>query len=119
MHSLSDTDRSSLVSDMRSFSEPMPSIGTFRYDSDRHALTHIHKRELTPREINEAARRGQTLISFPDSIAEPVSPLSGRVVWHSDRFQVHLGPWAKSILDELTTLVEQEFALPYFEFVFD
>ncbi len=30
-----------------------------------------------------------------------------------------MGKWAEPILDELTGLIEQEFSLPYFEFVYD
>ena len=29
------------------------------------------------------------------------------------------GPWAEPIMDELTELIEKEFSLPYFEFVYD
>ena len=36
-----------------------------------------------------------------------------------DKFIVLVGKWAEPILDELTGLIEQEFSLPYFEFVYD
>lgn len=34
-------------------------------------------------------------------------------------FEVKVGHWAEPILNELTGLMEKEFALPYFEFVYD
>ena len=43
----------------------------------------------------------------------------GRVAWSIDKFIVLVGHWAEPILDELTTLIEEEFSLPYFEFVYD
>lgn len=45
--------------------------------------------------------------------------LCGRVAWNIDKFIVLVGHWAEPILDELTELIEQEFSLPYFEFVYD
>jgi len=43
----------------------------------------------------------------------------GRVAWNIDKFIVLVGHWAEPVLDKLTTLVEEEFSLPYFEFVYD
>lgn len=43
----------------------------------------------------------------------------GRVAWNIDKFIVLVGKWAEPIQDELTELLEQEFSLPYFEFVYD
>lgn len=43
----------------------------------------------------------------------------GRVAWNIDKFIVLVGHWAEPIQDELTDLLEQEFSLPYFEFVYD
>lgn len=43
----------------------------------------------------------------------------GRVAWNIDKFIVLVGHWAEPLLDELTALVEKEFSLPYFEFVYD
>ena len=43
----------------------------------------------------------------------------GRVAWNIDKFIVLVGHWAEPLLDELTALVEEEFSLPYFEFVYD
>ena len=36
-----------------------------------------------------------------------------------DKFIVLVGHWAEPIQEELTKLIEKEFALPYFEFVYD
>jgi hypothetical protein len=43
----------------------------------------------------------------------------GRVAWNVNKFIVLVGKWAKPIEDELTELIEKEFSLPYFEFVYD
>ncbi len=43
----------------------------------------------------------------------------GRVAWTIVRFIVLIGHWAEPIQDELTELLEKEFSLPYFEFVYE
>ena len=43
----------------------------------------------------------------------------GRVAWTIDKFIVLVGKWAEPIQDELTELLENEFSLPYFEYVYD
>ena len=43
----------------------------------------------------------------------------GRVAWAIDKFIVLVGKWAEPIQEELTELLEKEFSLPYFEFVYD
>ena len=43
----------------------------------------------------------------------------GRVAWTIDKFIVLVGKWAEPIQDKLSELLEQEFSLPYFEFVYD
>ena len=43
----------------------------------------------------------------------------GRVAWTIDKFIVLVGKWAEPIQEELTELLEKEFSLPYFEFVYD
>ena len=43
----------------------------------------------------------------------------GRVAWTIDKFIVLVGKWAEPIQEELTALLEAEFSLPYFEFVYD
>lgn len=43
----------------------------------------------------------------------------GRVTWTIDKFLVLVGHWAEPIQEELTELLEKEFALPFFEFVYD
>jgi len=41
------------------------------------------------------------------------------VAWTIDKFIVLVGHWAEPIQEEFTDLIEEEFALPYFEFVYD
>ena len=73
MTQLNEEDRQAQMADMKSFDEPMPSVGIFWYDPEDHSLFGVRKKELTPREVEEAA----------------------------------------------DALIEQAFALPYFEFVYD
>lgn len=41
------------------------------------------------------------------------------MAWTINRFIVLVGHWVEPIQDELTELLEKEFSLPYFEFVYD
>lgn len=45
--------------------------------------------------------------------------LPTRVVWSGNKFIVLVGKWAEPIQEELSELLEKEFSLPYFEFVYD
>lgn len=140
MTTLSNEQHNAQMDDMRSFDEQMPSVGIFWYDPSDHTLFGVRKKELTPREVEEAAEKGKPFINYPhlhrqvwakeyfraqakhsetkfkgDYTQIP----RGRVAWTIDKFIVLVGHWAEPIQDELTELIEKEFALPYFEFVYD
>lgn len=66
--------------------------------------------------VEEAAEKGVFFIDYGESIAETYA---GRIVWNKDKFIVLVGKWAEPIQEELSTLLEREFSLPYFEFVYD
>lgn len=140
MTELNDKDKSAQMADMKSFDEPMPSVGIFWYDPVEKSFFGVHKKEITPREVEEAAEKGVPFINYPrlhrqiwakeyfKAQAKHVPTKfsgdytqvpRGRVVWNIDKFIVLVGHWAEPILDELTELVEKEFSLPYFEFVYD
>ena len=140
MTNLSDMDRQAQMDDMRSFDEQMPSVGIFWYDPKDHALFGVRKKELTPREVEEAADNGKPFINYPSLHrnlwakeyfraqakhtetkfkGDYTQILRGRVAWTIDKFIVLVGPWAEPIQEELSALIEKEFALPYFEFVYD
>lgn len=140
MTNLSEIDRQAQMDDMRSFDEPMPSVGIFWYDPEDHTLSGVRKKELTPREVEEAADKGKPFINYPhlhrqvwakEYFKAQAKHLEtkfkgdytqiprGRVAWTIDKFIVLVGYWAEPIQDELTELIENEFALPYFEFVYD
>lgn len=95
---------------------------------------------MTPREVEEAAEKGKPFINYPhlhrqvwakEYFLAQAKHLDtkfkgdytqipcGRVAWTIDKFIVLVGHWAEPIQDKLTELIEQEFALPYFEFVYD
>jgi len=137
---LTEEERKAQMDDMSSFVEPMPSVGIFWYDPKDHTLFGVRKKELTPREVEEAAEMGKPFINYPhlhrqvwakeyfcaqakhtetkfkgDYTQIP----RGRVAWTIDKFIVLVGHWAEPIQDELTELIEEAFALPYFEFVYD
>ena len=125
MTQLNDKDHAAQMADMKSFDEEMPSIGIFWYDPQDHSLFGVGKKELTPREVEEARAKGVDVINYPPStfnsqlstIQAPVP--YGRVVWNIDKFMVHVGKWAEPVQDEFTQLIEDTFHLPYFEFVYD
>lgn len=161
MTHLDEKSHNAQMEDMRSFDEPMPSVGIFWYDPEEHTLFGVRKKELTPREVEEARVNGVDVINYQDSgikaaiereqrdacidTAEREQARAklkeyfraqakhyetkfkgdytqipcGRVAWSVDKFIVLVGHWAEPIQDELTALIEDAFALPYFEFVYD
>ncbi len=120
---LNDNERRALMDDMRSFDEPMPSVGIFCYDPEDHSLFGVHKKELTPREVEDAAEKGTPSISYPEFDCQKGvtadHTLKGRVSWNGKKFIVLVDNWAEPIQEELTELLEKEFSLPYFEFVYN
>lgn len=140
MIQLSDQERQELMADMKSFDEQMPCVGIFWYDPKEKRFFGVHKKEITPREVEEAAEKGVPFINYPrlhrqiwakeyfkaqakhiktKFTGDYTQVPRGRVAWNIDKFIVLVGHWAEPILDELTELVEKEFSLPYFEFVYD
>lgn len=140
MTHLSDEEHKILLADMKAFDEQMPCIGIFWYDPEDKSFFGVRKKEITPKMVEEAADRGFPFINYPilprlvwmkecfkaqakhedtkfkgDYTQIP----RGRVAWNIDKFIVLVGHWAEPILDDLTTLIEEEFSLPYFEFVYD
>lgn len=120
MTQLNDKDRAALIADMKSFDEEMPSIGIFLYSPQDHCLVDVDKKELTPREVEEARAEGVDVINYPMlNNTHYKQVLHGCVVWNIDKFMVHVGKWAEPVQDELTELIDKTFHLPYFEFVYD
>ncbi len=128
------------IADMSNFDAQMPCIGIFWYDMEDKSFFGVEKSELTPKMVEEAAEKGLPFINYPklhrqiwakeffraqakheetkfkgDYTQVP----RGRVAWNIDKFIVLVGHWAEPIIDELTELIEKEFSLPYFEFVYD
>ena len=140
MTELTDQQRQAMMADMASFDEQMPCVGIFWYDPEDHSLFGVNKMEITPKVIEDAARKGIPFINYPklhrqiwkkeffraQAMHEPTKFVGdytriprGRVAWTIDKFIVLVGKWAEPIQDELTELLEKEFSLPYFEFVYD
>ena len=140
MTQLSTKDHNAQMADMKSFDEQMPSVGIFWYDQEDHTLFGVYKKEVTPKEVEDAAEKGIPFINYPrlhrqiwakeyfKAQAKHIETKfkgdytqipRGRVVWNIDKFIVLVGHWAEPILEELTELIEKEFSLPYFEFVYD
>ena len=140
MTTLSHSEKEAIMADMKSFDEPMPAVGIFWYDMTDKAFFGVCKQELTPKMVEEAAEKGLPFINYPhlhrqiwakeyfraqakheetkfkgDYTQIP----RGRVAWNIDKFIVLVGHWAEPIQEELAALIEQEFSLPYFEFVYD
>ena len=120
MTQLSDKEHNVQMEDMKSFDEQMPCVGIFWYDPEDNTLFGVRKKELTPQMVEEAAEKGKPFINYPQL---------HRQVWakeyfraqakHLDTFIVLVGKWAEPVQEQLTELLEQEFSLPYFEFVYD
>lgn len=118
---------------MRALDEPMPQVGIFWFDPNDHTFFGVRKQELTPKCIEEFAAKGVRIIDITTLLTKSTvsaSPrplresgervrLFGRVAWNINKFIVFVGQWAKPIEEELTQMIEDEFALPYFEFVYD
>ena len=124
MTQLNDKDHAAQMADMASFDEEMPSIGIFWYDPNDHSFFGVHKREISPRMVEESRAKGVDVIDYPtSSLLHQPSDIKqcecGRVAWNVNKFIVLVGKWAEPIQDELTELLEREFSLPYFEFVYD
>ena len=140
MTELTDQQRAAQMADMKSFDEQMPCIGIFWYDPEEHSFFGVHKKEITPREVEEAAEKGVPFINYPKLhrqiwakeyfkaqakgeetrfTGDYTQVPRGRVAWNVNKFIVLVGKWAEPIQDELTELLDKEFSLPYFEFVYD
>jgi len=125
MTQLNDKDRKAQMEDMKSFDEQMPCVGIFWYDPEEHSFFGVHKKELTPKMVEDARANGIDVINYPlSTLNSQLSTRSaqvprGRVAWNVNKFIVLVGKWADPIQDELSALLEQEFSLPYFEFVYD
>ena len=109
--------------------EENPSVGIFWYDSASHSLFGVRKQEVTPSQIETEACDGLPFIIYPETNEEVwqqekfpgdyARTPRGRVSWVINKFIVLVGEWARPVEAELSLLVENEFALPCFEFVFD
>ena len=140
MTHLSDKEHQAQMADMKTFDEQMPCVGIFWYDPEEHSFFGVKKKEITPREVEEAAEKGVPFINYPQLHrqiwakeyfkaqakhtatkfkGDYTQVPRGRVAWNIDKFIVLVGHWAEPIQDTLTALIEKEFSLPYFEFVYD
>lgn len=140
MTHLSEEEHNAQMSAMRAFDEQMPCVGIFWYDPEDKSLFGVRKKELTPAVVEEAARKGMPFINYPhlhrqvwakEYFKAQAMHLEtkfkgdytriprGRVTWTIDKFIVLVGNWAEPIQEELAKLLEKEFSLPYFEFVYD
>ena len=118
MTQLTDKERTAQMNDMRSFDEQMPCVGIFWYDPADGVpfinYPHLH-RQVWAKEYFRAQAKHEDTHFKGDYTQVP----RGRVAWAIDKFIVLVGKWAEPIQEELTELLEKEFSLPYFEFVYD
>ena len=104
MTQLSDKEREAQMEAMRAFDEQMPFINYPQLNS-----------QVWVEEYFRAQAKHLETKFKGDYTKVP----RGRVAWTIDKFIVLVGKWAEPVREELTALIEQEFALPYFEFVYD
>lgn len=135
---MSDKEIQQQMDAMRALDEPMPQVGIFWYDPTDHSFFGVCKQELTPGCIERLMAKGiqtidlDTLMQYCSSTTQEIlgsRPFGesgergliprGRVAWNINKFIVFVGQWAKPIEEELSQMIEKEFALPYFEFVYD
>ena len=122
MTQLTDKEHQAQIADMKSFDEQMPCVGIFWYDPADRSFFGVRKKEITPQMVEAAAEKGSPFISYPEmqgELSADDSRLPGRVVWSIDKFIILVGKWAEPIQEELTELLQKEFSLPFFEFVYD
>ena len=140
MTHLNENDHDVQMELMKTFDEQMPCVGIFWYDEDKKTLFGVHKKEVTPKMVEDAANKGIPFINYPKlhrqiwakeyfrAQAKNIETKftgdytlvpRGRVAWNVNRFIVLVGKWAEPIQEELTDLIEEVFSLPYFEFVYD
>lgn len=140
MTQLTPTQHAAQMESMKEFDTSLPCIGIFWYDMDANELFGVRKQELTPKKVEEAAEKGLPFVNYPQLhrqvwakeyyraqakhedtkfTGDYTKVPRGRVTWNIDKFIVLVGHWAEPIQEQLTVLLEQEFALPYFEFVYD
>ena len=140
MTQLTSEEHRQQMADMQAFDEQMPCIGIFWYDPADGTLFGVRKKEITPKMVEDAADKGLPFINYPQLHRQvwakeyfkaqathketkfkgdyTMIP-RGRVAWNIDKFIVLVGHWAEPLIPQLTTLIEEEFSLPYFEFVYD
>ena len=140
MTELSDKEHKAQMEDMKAFDEQMPCVGIFWYDMADNTLFGVCKEELTPKKVEDAAEKGLPFINYPHLhrqiwakeyfraqakrektkfTGDYTQVPRGRVAWNINKFIVLVGQWAEPIQEKLAALIEQEFSLPYFEFVYD
>lgn len=140
MTQLTPEQHAAQMESMKEFDTQMPCVGIFWYDIENKSFFGVRKKELTPKMTEEAAEKGLPFINYPqlhrqvwakeyfraqakqeDSkfTGDYTKIPRGRVAWNINKFIVLVGKWAEPIQDILTELIEQEFSLPYFEFVYD
>lgn len=60
---LSNKNYDAQMVDMKIFDETIPSVGIFWYDPQEHSFFGEHRKEITPRKVEEAAEKGVPFIS--------------------------------------------------------
>ena len=66
MEKLTKEQHKAQMDEMSSFDEQMPCVGIFWYDPEDHTLFGVRKKELTPREVEDAAEKGKPFIIVSD-----------------------------------------------------
>lgn len=140
MTQLGEKEHNAQMEAMKEFEEEMPSVGIFWYDTTEHDFFGVHKKQVTPKMVEDAALKGIPYINYTQlhkqiwtkeyfrALAKHENTKfqgdytqipRGRVAWNIDKFIVLVGKWAEDRQEELTELIEKYFHLPYFEFYYD
>lgn len=141
MTQLSQEEHDALMNSMKKFADGgVPCIGIFWLDLKEMKFFGVNKMELTPKILEESADDGIQLINYPKLhrqvwakeyyraqakheetkfTGDYTKIPRGRISWAYDKFVVFVGKWAEDIQDQLREMIENEFELPYFEFIYD
>ncbi len=129
------------MNSMRQFADGgVPCIGIFWLDLKEMKFFGVNKMELTPVMAEKAANEGIPFVNYPKThsgiwyeeyyrahvngmetkfTGDYTQIPRGRVAWDVNKFVVIVGKWAEDIQDQLREMIENEFELPYFEFIYD
>ncbi len=141
MREATQEEHDAIMNSMKEFADGgVPCVGIFWLDIKEMKFFGVNKMELTPKMLEEAEEDGVPFVTYPklhrqiwakEYYRAHVKGLEtkfegdytnvprGRIAWDINKFVVFVGHWAKEIEEQLREMIEAEFYLPDFEFIYD